>query len=165
MTNTQLHPIFARLTLLLLMLLSTSALAIDGFTIGAGLGLPSAGAVPINVRASYPVYTFQLNEQPVDLRARLDVTTASSFNSIPTFAVSAVAIAAEGDAYPYVGVGGALSFVPLDPTITLFSAQFLLGVQVPFRSGFSGSLEGALATNAYVTSAQLTLAVDYTFGR
>lgn len=165
MTTTRLHPIFTRLTLLLLLLLSTSALAFDGLTVGAGLGLPSAGAVPINVRASYPVYSFELNEHPIDLRARLDVTTASSFNSIPAFAVSAVAIAAEGEAYPYVGVGGALSFVPVDPTITLFSAQFLLGVQVPISSGFSASIEGALATNAYVTSAQLTLAVDYTFGR
>lgn len=165
MTTARLHPIVARLTLFLLMLLSTSALAFDGLTVGAGLGLPSAGAVPMNVRASYPVYRFALNEQPIDLRARLDITTASSFNSIPTFAVSAVAIAVDGDAYPYLGVGGALSFVPLDPTITLFSAQFLLGVQVPFGNGFSGAIEGALATNAYVTSAQLILAVDYTFGR
>lgn len=165
MNTVQAKQLIRRIIILTTVVLSASALAFDGLTVGLGIGLPSAGAVPVNVHTSYPMYAFELNENPIDLRARLDVTTASSFNSIPTFAVSAVAIAAEGEAYPYLGVGGALSFLPLEPTITLFSAQFLLGVQVPISSGFSASIEGALATNAHVTSAQLTLAVDYTFGR
>lgn len=154
-----------QLTALVLFSLGATALAFDGLTVGLGLGLPSDGAVPINVRASYPVYSFEVSDTSIDLRARLDVTTASSFNAIPTFAVTAVAITNSGEAYPYLGIGGALSFLPVEPTITMFSAQFLLGLQVPIASGFSAAIEGALATNTYATNAQLTLAVEYTFGR
>lgn len=97
-----------RIKTILIILFATLLLGVssaNGLRVSFGVGIPSEGAVPLTVRAAYPIATVHNEDNVISFLARLDVITTTAFSSAPTVALNALVSPQVSGLTPYFGAG------------------------------------------------------------
>lgn len=152
----------------LVLLVGGSALAFDGFTVGAGTSLPYRGLLVLNATAVQPIVDFERHfeheEEALQLSARADVSYGVGLG-LPALAAGAVLSSAGSyEIERYLGISSGISFAGnnlADPALGLL---FYGGVRLPVTSGLHSAVEVQLAATGYATVPSVNLALEYTFG-
>jgi hypothetical protein len=150
------------------------ASAIDDFTVGAGIGLPRADFVPINIHVSSPIAQLTTDAYRLIPIVRLDGTYAAGTSLAPSASLSFILanrFILNQQSFPYLDflIGGGLGLgaaeEPLESPFLTYHGQ--LGMRVPVYDDFAIALDASVsfptANEAIVSSALfgVLLALEY----
>lgn len=145
--------------LVLFLLASPVALALDGLTVGlAAVG--STGGAAANLSVTMPVTSFSLTGTDFQLAARADAALAIPPSGAPAVGVAALIGTVDAGIERYLGAGVGVGF---SPSGALPSGYALAGLRFPLAERLAAFVELQLAFSALHSGPAAALGLQYTF--
>lgn len=139
-------------------------MALNGFTVGAGAGLPSGGTVVANVNGTLPVIRVGIEPHTLVVAIRADLSIALATPAMTAFGAGIILHSGyDGRVQPYLGGGVGLSSMPLR-VAPLLTGYALAGYRIMLTSSLSAVIEGQVSLGAMGMVPNIAIGLAYTFG-